>query len=140
MKFSEIFTKATYQKIKHVYCVYPYHETMQAEQLSRFNGEELMRKYSEVSQLSKSWLFVILTAIKVLILVVAPFFILNYLSSLLPMEFASESGWGFMDLLVAVFILWDSVRIYKNIKNYYPDLINGEISRRVKIRLGISTP
>ena len=113
---------------------------MQTEPLSTFNGEELIHKYSEVLHLSKSTLFIILTAIKVLLLVVAPFYIFNYLSNLLPVEFASESGWGFMDLLVGVFIVWDSVRIYKNIKNYYPDLINAEISRRVKTRLGITQP
>ena len=138
MKLSEIFTRESYQKIKHSYCIYPYQNAMPTMSLNLLSGEELIYKYSEISQLARTNSFAVITAIKVLIVVFAPLLLLNYLGSFLPAMFAEESGWGYMDLLVAVFIVWDSVKTYQAIKNYYPNLINTEIRNRViSIRSGL---
>ena len=135
MKFSEIFSRNSYQKIKHIYCVYPYNKMMPTKELATFSGEELMHKYTEISELKKNFTFIAITAIKVLALVFVPLWIFNYLAELLPIDFGHDSGWGMMDLLMAVFIVWDSVKTYQAITNYYLLQINGEIRRRVESRL-----
>ena len=135
MKPREIFTQATYQKIKHTYCIYPYQKEMPIKELGSFSGEELIYKYTEISRLSKTPTFIALTAIKVLVVVFVPLMIFNFLATLLPINFGDESGWGLMDLLVAIFIVWDGARTYQGITNHYLHLINAEIRRRVEARL-----
>jgi len=69
--------------------------------------KELMDKHEETTKLSKRISFKLIVGMKVLALVFVPLLLLNYLVSLLPFNFGDDnSSWGFLDILVAVFIVW----------------------------------
>ena len=119
------------KKAKHLYFTYPYHQIMPLNIIHDIDGEDLINQHIKASKLARSTTFKVLTSIKVLALVFLPLLLLNYLASFLPFNFGDDTGWGVLDIIFALFIIWDIFKTYQAINNYYPNLISEEIKNRV---------